>query len=102
MRLFLKYAKERVCVIRSLKIALIVGTILAFLNHYDSIFAGTLDTIHFLQIIITYAVPYSVATFGSAMLARHMDIAERQRKSKNSESVLSGTPMRSSNKAEGL
>jgi hypothetical protein len=101
MRLFLKYAKERVCVIRSLKIALIVGTILAFLNHYDSIFSGTVDATGFFQIIITYAVPYSVATFGSAMQARHMDLAERQRKSETSESILSGTPVGSANKAEG-
>jgi len=102
MRLFLKYAKERVCVIRSLKIALIVGTVLAFLNHYDSIFAGSVDGKGFFQIIITYAVPYSVAIFGSAMQGRHMELAERQRKSETSESILSGTPTRPSKKAEGL
>jgi hypothetical protein len=82
MKLFLKHAQERVCVIRSLKVALVVGTILAFLNHYDSIFSGTLDTTTFFQIIITYAVPYSVATFGSAMQARHMELTERQRRVK--------------------
>ena len=100
MRLFLKYAKERVCVIRSLKIALFVGTILAFLNHYDSIFSGTVDATGFFQIIITYAVPYSVATFGSAMQARRIDLAERQRKSEITESILSGTPVGSPKKAE--
>jgi hypothetical protein len=101
VRLFLKYAKERVCVIRSLKIALFVGTVLALLNHYDSIFSGTVDTTGFFQIIITYTVPYSVATFGSAMQARHMNLAERQRKSETSESILSGTPVESAKKAEG-
>jgi hypothetical protein len=100
MRLFLKYAKERVCVIRSLKIALIVGTVLAFLNHYDSIFAGTVDSTGFFQIIITYAVPYSVATFGSAMQARHMELAQRKRKSETIESIRSGTHGVSANKAE--
>jgi len=102
MRLFLKYAKERVCVIRSLKIALIVGTILAFINHYDSISAGTVDGTGFFQIIITYAVPYSVATFGSAMQARHMELAEKPRKSEASASSLSGTHVGSANEAEGL
>jgi hypothetical protein len=99
MRLFLKYAKERVCVIRSLKIALIVGTILAFLNHYDSIFSGDLDATGLFQIITTYAVPYSVATFGSAMQARHTELVERQRK-ETSESILSDIHVGSANKAE--
>lgn len=81
MKLFLKYAKQRVCIIRSLKVALIVGTVLAFLNHYDSIFSGTVNSVITFQIIITYAVPYSVATFGSAMQARHMELAEKQMKS---------------------
>jgi hypothetical protein len=101
VRLFLTHAKEKVCVVRSLKIALVVGTILAFLNHYDSILAGTVDGKGFFQIIITYAVPYSVATFGSAMQARHMEIAERRRKSENSETIRSGTHLESANKAEG-
>jgi hypothetical protein len=77
MKLFLKYAKQRVCILRSLKVALLVGTVLAFLNHYDSIFSGTANTTTFFQIIITYAVPYSVATFGSAMQARHMELTEK-------------------------
>ena len=81
MQLFLKYATERVCVTRSLKIALIVGTVLAFINHYESILSGTVNATAFLQIIITYAVPYTVATFGSAMQARHMKLMERQRNS---------------------
>jgi hypothetical protein len=80
MYLFLKYARERVCVFRSLKIALIVGTALAFLNHYDSIFSRTVDATVFFQIVITYAVPYSVATFGSAMQARHMELTQKQSK----------------------
>jgi hypothetical protein len=81
MKLFLKYAKQRVCNIRSLKIALVVGTILAFLNRYDSILSGTVNATTIFQIILTYAVPYSVATFGSAMQARHMELTENQRKS---------------------
>jgi len=80
MRLFLKYARERVCVVRSLKVALVVGTVLAFLNHYDSILSGMLNATVFFQIVITYAVPYSVATFGSAMQARHMELTQKQSK----------------------
>jgi hypothetical protein len=82
MKLFLKYAKQRVCVIRSLKIAVVVvgGTILAFLNHYDPILWGSVNATTIFQIILTYAVPYSVAIFGSAMQAGQMELMENQRK----------------------
>lgn len=63
----------------SLKVALIVGTVLAFLNHYDSIISETVNATTIFQIIMTYAVPYSVATFGSAMQGRHMELTERRR-----------------------
>jgi hypothetical protein len=78
-----------------------VGTVLAFLNHYDSIFSGTVDSTGFFQIVVIYAVPYSVATFGSAMQARHMELVERERKSVTSESILTGTPPESANRVEG-
>src|SRR5438093_9294321 len=99
MKLFLKYAKQRVCVFRSLKVALIVGTFLTFLNHYDSIFSGTVNTTIIFQIIITYTVPYSVATFGSAMQARHMELTERRRKIDITSSGDSGVAVGAEDKA---
>ena len=74
MRIFLKYATERVCIIRSLKVALVVGTVLALINHYDQFLSGTINLRLMVQIAVTYAVPYSVSTFGSAMQARHMEL----------------------------
>ncbi len=76
-RLFAKYAFERRCVARSLKVALIVGTILALINHFDSIISGSLDAAVTFQIVLTYAVPYSVSTFSSAMQALQMDHDQR-------------------------
>ena len=66
LRIFARYAGERACVLRSLKVALIVGTVLALINHYDAIASGRLGSTGVLQILLTYVVPYSVATFGSA------------------------------------
>ena len=74
MRLFLKHATDKVIVYRSLKVALVVGTVLALINHYDSIFFGILSAIDIFQILVTYLVPYTVATFGSAMQARHIEL----------------------------
>jgi len=74
MKLFLKHATARVCVLRAVKVALVVGTILALINHYDAIFTLSLTATNVFQILLTYLVPYSVATFGSAMQARHMEL----------------------------
>ena len=68
-----KYAFERTCVIRSVKIALVVGTILALINHSGAILGGSLDAISAAQVLLTYLVPYTVATVGSATQAVAME-----------------------------
>jgi len=83
MKIFLKHATNRVCVVRAVKTSLVVGTVLGLINHSDKILHGTLTRTNLIQIIVTYLVPYSVATFGSAMQSRHMELeqlrAERER-----------------------
>ncbi len=75
MRLFIKHAIKKECVYRSAKVALVVGTILAIINHYDVLFTGVFTKTDILQIVITYFVPYSVATFGSACEARRIELS---------------------------
>ena len=79
LRIFVRYAGERACVLRSLKVALFVGTVLAFINHYDAILARSLGATGLLQILLTYAVPYSVATFGSASQGLQTELEARPR-----------------------
>jgi len=74
MQLFLKHACDRACVLRSLTVAVAVGTILGAVNHYDAILSGTFSATTLVQIGITYLVPFCVATFGSAMQARHIEL----------------------------
>ncbi len=74
MRLFFKHAYDPVCVKRSIKVALIVGTILFLINHFDELYYMTLNTTNIFQIGLTYLVPYLVSTFGSAMQARHIEL----------------------------
>lgn len=57
-----------------------VGSVLALINHYDAILSGTVSPGIAFQILLTYAVPYSVSTYGSAMQARHMEMQEIIRK----------------------
>jgi hypothetical protein len=48
---------------RSFLVALIVGTILNLINQGDTLFAG--HQLNFAKIILTFAVPYCVATYGA-------------------------------------
>lgn len=80
MKLFLKHAFDRVCIYRAVKTALVVGTILALINHYDDIIHGNFTATNVFQMLITYLVPYSVATWGSAMQARHIEMQKSERR----------------------
>lgn len=79
MRLFLKHANDRVCVYRSVKVALVVGTVLALINHLDRILSGSLTATNILQMLLTYLVPYSVSTYGSAMQARYLELQQSRK-----------------------
>ena len=65
-------AFARTTVRRSLRVAVVVGSILVTINYGDRILAGTLDSVDFVKIGLTYCVPYCVATYAaaSALLGR--------------------------------
>ena len=48
---------------RSFVVALVVGTILNLINQGDALFEG--GHVNIAKIILTYAVPYCVATYGA-------------------------------------
>jgi hypothetical protein len=48
---------------RSLAVALVVGTILNLINQGDALFAGA--QLNLVKLILTFAVPYAVATYGA-------------------------------------
>jgi hypothetical protein len=77
LRIFGGYAGERACVLRSMKVALVVGTVLALINHYGALISGRLGIVELLQILVTYAVPFSVATFGAASQGLREELARR-------------------------
>jgi len=54
---------------RSAIVALIVGTILAFINHGDLIFSGTLTTTCWIKMIATCFVPYTVSSVTAVLTA---------------------------------
>lgn len=48
---------------RSLRVALIVGTVLNLINQGDAILA--VASINWLKVVLTYCVPYAVCTYGA-------------------------------------
>jgi hypothetical protein len=62
------------CIIKtSLRTALVVGTVLAFINHYESILALNFRPMEIVQIIITYFIPFTVATYAAARHAQRTE-----------------------------
>jgi len=73
MKALLAAACDRGTVATSVKVALVVGTILALINYGDRIFVhGNMGTVDWVKLAVTYCVPYCVATYGAARYAvRH-------------------------------
>jgi len=75
---FFTLAAKRPTVVRSLKVALVVGTALGAINHYDMFLSGQYGTRRVLQLLVTYLVPYGVATYGAVMEAMESATAEER------------------------
>ena len=49
----------------ALRVSLVVGTILALINHGSAIIGFTLSSGNIFQIFLTYLVPYAVSTYSA-------------------------------------
>lgn len=50
---------------RAIRVSLLVGTLLALINHFSAIMAGAITAETGCQILLTYFVPYAVSTYSS-------------------------------------
>lgn len=55
---------------RATRIALIVGAVIAVINHGDRMMAGAMDLTAGFKCLLTFLVPYSVSTYSSVMAVR--------------------------------
>jgi hypothetical protein len=62
---YLSVALSRDVVVRALKVAIIVGTILTFINHGEKILSVALSGQDWFKVILTYWVPYCVSTWSA-------------------------------------
>ena len=67
---WLQTARRPSVVRRAVKVGVIVGTILAAINHGDAILSGALTPGVALKIALTYLVPYCVSTFAAVQALR--------------------------------
>lgn len=77
MNQWLAIAASRSVVMRALKVAIVVGTILGAINHGDKMLLMLLDPMSMaltaadlVKIFVTYVVPYSVSTYSSVQAIR--------------------------------
>lgn len=62
---FVDIAISKPVFIRAVKVALVVGTVLALINHGDAIVRLSFNMVNVLKILLTYLVPYGVSTYSS-------------------------------------
>ena len=70
MRETFELVTRRDVVVRALRVALLVGTVLIAINHGDRILNSSVAQLDFLKKILTYFVPYGVSTFSSVAAIR--------------------------------
>ena len=56
--------------LRALKMASIVGVILAIINHGDHILLGSMTVTNWIKVLITFCVPFCVSTISSVLAIR--------------------------------
>ena len=70
---FIDLALTSQVIVPALKISLVVGTVLALINHGSAIFRMELDAERLLQIVLTYIVPYCVSTYSAIKAIQNHD-----------------------------
>ena len=70
MKEWLKLAIRKDVVNRSLRVGLVVGTILIVINYTDRFMRGNLTAFDLFKMTLTYFVPYSVSTYASVSAIR--------------------------------
>lgn len=73
----LAYCLERDTLRFSLKMALVIGTLLALINHGYALFTGHFTSGELWSIVLTYCVPFAVAMYSQVQGKRQRDLATR-------------------------
>ena len=69
-RSWITTACEPAVVHRSIRVAAVVGTLLVAINYSDRALVGGLGPADWLKMVLTYLVPYAVATYAAVQAIR--------------------------------
>ena len=69
------YCLERDTLLFSLKMALVVGTLLAVINHGQALLTGHVTLGELLPLCLTYCVPFAVAMYSQVQGKRQRDLS---------------------------
>jgi hypothetical protein len=69
----LRHCRNRQILKTSTKTALVVGTVLGLINHFDSIVRRQFNATEIIQILITFVVPFVVATYSAAKHLQYLE-----------------------------
>jgi hypothetical protein len=61
---------DREVVLRAIRVSIVVGTVLALINHGDVLLSGDMNGTALFKIILTYFVPFGVALYSGARARR--------------------------------
>jgi hypothetical protein len=72
-RSLVAYCLERSTLLFSIKMALVIGTLLAVINHGQAIVTGHFTSDRLLPLLLTYGVPFAVAMYSQIQGKRQRD-----------------------------
>lgn len=67
------YGLEYDTIVRSLKAALVIGTLLGLINHGQALVSGHFTRGELIPLLVTYLVPFGVTTYGQVQGKRQRD-----------------------------
>ena len=67
---YFSIAMSKEVLVRALKVAVFVGTILALINHGEKIFSLSLSNQDWFKVTLTYLVPYCVSTWSAVAVIK--------------------------------
>jgi hypothetical protein len=73
LRHILVYCTERDTLLRALKTALVVGTLLALINHGQQVLSLQFSSSWLVPMLVTYIVPFCVALYSQVQGKRQRD-----------------------------
>ena len=88
---WLSYCLEADSLRFSLKTALIVGTILAIINHGYAIVTGHFTSGEIYSLLLTYCVPFTVSMVSQVQGKRQRDLAQLKAESQRGSQTMSST-----------